>query len=144
MGGYCFTNWFAMPWDPCFIAKFRPSIAYLELFAVTTAILMWIRQFQNRRVIIFTDNTGVRDMINSNSSGCKNCMVLIRILVLECLTWNVRVFARHVKTSHNGIADALSRFQWARFRKLTSDMSMNEFQTMMPDAIWPMSKVWMR
>ena len=48
-------------------------------------------------------------MIRNSSSSCKNCMVLIRLIVLECLTWNVRLFCKHVRTEDNYFADALSR-----------------------------------
>ena len=34
-GGYCGTHWMHAKWNPQFIKEYDPSIAYLELYAVT-------------------------------------------------------------------------------------------------------------
>ena len=71
-------------------------------------------------------------------------MVLIRLIVLEGLRWNVRIFARHVRTDENDIADSLRRLQWCRFKCLTKDMNMDVEPTQIPDEIWPMQKIWLK
>ena len=55
-------------------------------------------------------------MINNMSSNCKNYMVLIRMIVMEGLCQNVRVFAKYVHTEDNGISDSLRRMDFPRFR----------------------------
>ena len=142
MGGYCNSEWFAQPWDKQFIECNNPSIQYLELYVITAGVLAWIHKFRNQRVVIFTDNSSATDMINDSSSSCKNCMVLIRLIVLEVLKWNARIFAKHVRTNENGIADSLSKLQWCRFRKLTRKMNMSDWSTPISEEIWPMSKIW--
>ena len=144
MGGYCGSEWFMQPWDRNFLLEMNPSIQYLELYAVAAGVLAWIHKFRNKRVVIFTDNKSAHDMINTSSSGCKNCMVLIRLIVLEGLKWNVRIFAKYVKTSENKIADSLSRLQWKKFKQLTKDQHMNEFSMAVSDEIWPMRKIWLK
>ena len=52
-------------------------------------------------------------------------MVLIRMIILESLVCNTKIFARHVRTKDNGKADALSRGQWNRFWHL-ADGKMNK------------------
>ena len=47
-------------------------------------------------------------MVNNSTSSCKNCMVLLRHIILESLVQNVRVYAKFVKSVENGKADALS------------------------------------
>ena len=93
MGGICGNSWMYAQWDEKWTNENNPSIEYLELYAVTTAIISWIRRFTTQRVVIFCDNNSVVEMINSSSSRCKNCMMLIRLIVLECIISNVRVFA---------------------------------------------------
>ena len=83
MGALCGASWMYQKWDPAFIKKHRPSIEYLELFAVTAGVLTWIHRFRNKRIILFCDNQSVVDMINLTSTSCKNCMVLIRCIVLK-------------------------------------------------------------
>ena len=62
-GGYCGNSWMISSWSD-FTASVNPSIEYLELYAVAAAVLVWIRRFQNRRVIIFCDNISVVYMLN--------------------------------------------------------------------------------
>ena len=80
-------------------------------------------------------------MINKSTSKCKNCMVLIRLLVVEGINKNVRVYAKHVGTKENGKADALSRLDMDRFIRL-SNGCMNQSASAIPQVIWPMSKIW--
>ena len=114
-GGYCQNKYFVMQWDQ-FTGKVKSSIEYLELYAVTVTVLLWIWKFKNSRIRLFCDNESVVKMINKSSSNCKNCMVLIRIITLEALKNNVRVFARHVRTKLNDLSDTLSHLQFTRFR----------------------------
>ena len=67
-------------WLKEFIQEHKPSIEFLELFAVTAAVISWIHQFKNRRIMLLCDNKSVVDMINLTTTSCKNCMVLIRFL----------------------------------------------------------------
>ena len=143
-GGFCNKSWMSASWGNNFIRICNPSIEFLELYALTAGILAWIHRFKNHRVVIFVDNTGVKHMINNNSSGCKRCMVLIRIIVLHCLIHNVRVYAKYVSTKDNEIADSLSRLQTRRFKRLTRHMKMDKLATPVPDLIWPVAKVWFK
>ena len=106
-GAICSSSWMYSKWDPDFIREHEPSIAYLELWAVVAGIMTWIHRFKNRRIVLFCDNTSAVEMIN-NTSSCQNCMVLIRILVLESLKSNVRVFAKYISSKANAYSDALS------------------------------------
>ena len=88
---------------------YKGSIEYLELYTVTARILAWIEQFCNKGVYIFCNNQSVVDIINKSSSSYKNCMVLIRMITLQGLKCNVRIYARHRRGIHNKISDAISR-----------------------------------
>ena len=107
--GICGQSWMSQKWPEGFIQNCNPSIGHLELYALVAGVLNWIQRFRNRRVILMCDNLSTVSMVNTTSSSCKNCMVLIRILVLQCLIYNVRVFARHLRSMENFYADALSR-----------------------------------
>ena len=128
-------------WSYQFMKRHKPSIEFLELFAVTTGIMAWIENFSNMKISIFCDNESVCSMINHSSSSCRNCMVLIRMIVLKCLIHNVKIETKHVRTENNGVADALSRFQDSRFRRLAPTLYFS-LQTEIPTCIWPMEKVW--
>ena len=143
LGGYCKSQWFSQAWSSEFLAE-KPSIQYQELFVVAVSVLLWARNFANQRICIFTDNKSVRDMLNLNTSGCRNCLVLIRFIVLESLTWNVRIFAKYVESKNNNFADALSRLQLNRFW-YDAQKSEKEFEPepcKIPELLWPVSKIW--
>ena len=135
-------RWCYGKWDSEFMDRENPSIAYLELFGIAVAILKWIKMLKNRRVILFTDNESAKNMLNFSTSGCKNCMVLIRIITLECLIWNVRVYGKYVESKNSGLADSLPWMDFPRFRRLGPHMRKDSEE--IPDQIWPLDKIWMK
>ena len=71
-------------------------------------------------------------------------MILIRILVLKGLIENVRIFARHVEGSKNVLADNLSRNRLDLFHENCQkiEKKMDNKPTEVPEAIWPVQKIW--
>ena len=145
-GAYCGPHWCYGQWNLQFMQKYKPSIQYLELFGVTVAVINWIHKFKNRRIYLFCDNQSVVQMINNSSSRCKNCMVLIRLITLQGLLNNTRIFAKYVHTLKNDKADALSRLQLTRFWKACNQNGdqMDQEMTAIPQEIWPMEKIWLK
>ena len=141
-GGKWGKKWFVQQWDSIFIKKNEPSINYLELYAVTAAVILWIENFANKRVTLFCDNMGVVHMINSNSSRDRNCMILLRLIILQGMIYNVRISAKHVLGINNEISDSLSRLKFEKFEQLTEGQGYDEQPTQIPEEIWPMEKVW--
>ena len=145
-GGVCSNRWwFALQWDRQFMEQNQPSIEYLELYAVTIAVLNWtsMEQFRNKRIALHCDNMSVVHMINSNTSSCKNCMVLIRIIVMHSLINNVRIYARHISGVANVRSDLLSRKKFHKFWEMSGDTFQTK-PTKLPELIWPMHKVWLK
>ena len=140
-GGWYESEWFAQKWDESFICSEDPSIAYLELYALTCSFLLWANQFRNRRILVNCDNQGVVQIVNNTTLGCKNCMVLIRLIVMESMVQNVRLYVKYVSSAMNEIADALSRQQWARFHNMTKDRNMDEKPREIHKDIWPIQKI---
>ena len=138
------SNWFIAQWDEQFILDHNPSINYLELFALTNAILTWSHKYANKKLILFCDNTSVIHMVNNTTSKCKNCMVLIRLIVLQCLTHNVRIKVKYIPSKENTLSDDLSRLKYKDFRKHAKIQGHN-FKGKPDDIsplIWPMNKIW--
>ena len=139
-GALCDKDWLVSKWDPVFMEIHKPSIQFLELYALTAGVLTWIKRFKNSKVRLFCDNDSVKRMINNSSSKCKKCMVLIRLITLESLIHNVRVYAKHVSSKDNTLADALSRMDFETFRNEGKHMS--KYPTPVPKELIPMEKVW--
>ena len=140
-GVVCQNSWTFSIWPENFIEWKDPSIEYLELFALLVGVKIWIHRFKDRRIILFCNNQAVVHMVNNTSSSCKNCMVLIRKLVLESLKNNMRIFACYIKSGDNKAADFLSRIQIDHFFELKN--TWDDQMTHIPDDIWQVTKIWM-
>ena len=143
-GGYCGSSWFERQWNQEFIIKYRPSINFLELYAVTVAVVLWLHRFKNKRIVLFCDNLSVVNMINNSSSKCMHCMTLIRIIVLHGLMYNTRVNAKHVMGKNNIISDLISRRKFQEMNRYinTIGKELEDEPTQIPDELWPLNKVW--
>ena len=144
LGYGCILNkrWIFGHWQKDFIKSQKPSIEYLELFALCAGILTWQNEeeLNNTRIEVHCDNQAVVSMVNNIASTCPNCMHLLRILVLNGLIHNRRVFARYIHTKKNILVDALSRIDLIRFRKFGPQM--NEYPDRVHEDIWPITKIW--
>ena len=130
---------FYAPWDYSFVQSIEPSIEYMELFAVVAATLTWLHRFRDKRIQLHCDNQSMVNMLNSMSSSCKNCMVLIRKIMLCCLLNNVRLSAVYISMKNNFLADALSHLQFKRFFNL-APKNVSKTPTELPQENWPMQK----
>ena len=64
--GAVFRNrWIWGKWGSEFIVEQEPSIEFLELFALTAGILTWGRFLKNFRMIVFSDNEAVCNIVNN-------------------------------------------------------------------------------
>ena len=139
--GCIFWNrWLFGKWEDHFIKQKKPSIAFLELFALAAGVLTWKDSITNCQVILFCDNQSVVQMINNMSSKCGNCMTLIRMLVLDGLRNNRRIFARYISTKQNYLADSLSCLQIKKFHALVPS-GTNRYPDLIMEELWPISKL---
>ena len=109
------SHWFAGAWSA---AQSSSSIAYKELFPIVVAAYLWGRQWVSRRVEFFCDNESVVAVLKSGTSRDKNLMVLLRYLTMLAIHHSFSFTASSVRGKANPVADALSRFQFQRFRHL--------------------------
>ena len=68
-------------------------------------------------------------------------MTLQRLIMLQGMKNNVRIYAKHIKSENNMLSDALSRLQFDRFWKHVP-ATMEKLQTPVPEEIWPIDKIW--
>lgn len=129
------SHWCSGVWPPLWIVnKFTKNIVLLELFPVLVALEIWGDQLANKRIIINTDNRGVLFALNCLSSKSLLVIKLLRYLVLLCLKLNIWIKAKHIPGNLNVIADALSRFQMARFRQLLPHADLVGYRC--PSHLW--------
>ena len=135
--GAVFENrYIVATWPHEFLEINQPSIQFLELYALVAAVLTWGNLLANMRVEIFCDNTSVRDMCNDYTSSCPYYLKLIKLLVLDNLKWNRRVFVRYIKSKSNILADALSRQNFTVFWNKAPDKMRREPDNIIK-GLWP-------
>ena len=139
------NRWIVGIWGKQFTQIERPSIEFLELFALVAAILAWgwKDELKNSWVVVYCDNKSVRDMINGTGmvSHCHQCMKLLRILALDNIAHNRKVMVQYVKSEDNTLADAISRLNFVKFWKYAAK-EMFPKPDKIPSQIWPVAKVW--
>ena len=135
-------EWTYAQWPKKFIKDFSPSIGFVELYGLTVATYIWAKKLSNKRVLVYCDNESVVHMVNNTSSSCNQCMKLLQGIILLGLKWNFRIFARHLRSEENEVADALSRLQFVRFSKLMKKFHLHVVPEPLPDSLWPVTKIW--
>ena len=134
-------SWIFGKWEDQFIQSERPSIQFLELYALCIGVFTWQEELSNQRVAVFCDNKSVVDMVSSTVSGCPFCMELLRMLTINNMFFNRRVFADHVITSKNVLADHLSRLRLNQFFK-HAPKDVKPYPEKLPVELWPLSRLW--
>ena len=108
-------RWFSGAWSA---SQQSLSIAYKELFLIAVAAYVWGPQWVSRRVKILCDNESLVAVLSSGTSRDPDLMVLLHYLALLAVRHSFSFSATSVQGKANPVADALSHFQFQRFRHL--------------------------
>ncbi|KAJ4477777.1 hypothetical protein C8J55DRAFT_430547 [Lentinula edodes] len=101
-------------------------IFYFEALTVVSAILHTIKLPFVPRVFVFTDNTNTVDMFHSlKAKQLYNPLLLTTVDHAICS--NIQFRVAHIRGEENGIADALSRFDYTRLMHLAPSMKIYNF-----------------
>ena len=129
-GAYWTGRWISAHWST---PQTTMSIAWKELYAIVLSAHSWGSLWQRRKIRVHCDNQTVVDIWESGTSKSPEIMALVRMLFFCAAHNNFNVCVQHIPGVNNVIADALSRFQQDRFRKLAPKANLH------PDNIpaWP-------
>ena len=110
------------------------DINFLELFAILAAARTWGHEWAGRRIVFVTDNKPITQIWDSGTTPTPTIMQLVRKLYLYAAISHFSISFKHIFTYDNAIADALSRFQMVRFRKLAPHADQTPAQ--IPPDVW--------
>lgn len=132
MGIYFNGRWAYQEWPEGFVDR-DTSIAFLELFPIAVALVLWAPELANKKVMFKSDNMSVVHIINKMVSDCPRIMRVVRFIVLKTLDFNISVRASHVEGACN-ISDSLSRLKITSF--ITQAQEADPYPTPIPSTVW--------
>ena len=125
------NQWFSRPWTPLLSSQ---HINTQELFAIVAAVFTWGPNWRDKQILFFTDNLSITHVWRSGTSRDPIIMKLVRALFLFSARLNLNILVQHIPGSVNHAADALSRLQVDRFRRLQPHAL--DSPSIIPPAVW--------
>lgn len=110
------------------------QIAIKEFFPIVLSLEIWGDHLKNGKIMFYSDNMAVVEIINKQTCKDKVLMRLVRRLVIAALTYNIVFRAKHIKGKTNVIADHLSRSQFQKARAFAPWLAPQ--QTAIPDHLF--------
>lgn len=126
-GGYFQGQWFSSPWPPTVMNLVDQdlSIAFQELYPIVVAAILWGNSWARKRILFHCDNLATVHILNKGRSTCTSIMKLMRRLVVVAATCNFHFLAAHLPGKTNIKADALSRLDLQKFRRLAPEAALH-------------------
>ena len=112
------------------------NIVILEFYLIVLSLMLWGDHIRDRCITFFTDNEALVHVIIKSTCRDTPLMIFVRKLVLVCLKHNILFKAKQILGFTNALADALSRLQIERFKKLTPAY-MDPMPTAIPSHLLP-------
>jgi len=125
------SEWFGLEWSP-FLAGLHINVQ--ELFAIVASVYTWGEEWRNRQILFFTDNLVITHVWRTGTSSNPTIMKLVRNLFLFSARRNINILMKHIPGHSNCLADALSRLQVAKFKRLHTAASINPASV--PPEVW--------
>lgn len=124
-GGYYKGLWFAESWPSMFsnlvVDEKEVSIAFRELYPIVVSAVLWGHMWKKQRIIFMCDNEATVAILKKGRSKSAHIMPLVRRLTLIAAQQNFVFLSKHVPGKFNSKADALSRLQINKFRRLAKE-----------------------
>ena len=113
--------WMYGKWEEEFFHQFKPSIDFLELYALLAVVVTWAPYLVDRAILFWSDNTPTIFTLKNKSSDSEQMLFLLHFLTLFCMMHNITILAKHVPGSCNVFCDKLSCFQFQAFHASKPD-----------------------
>ncbi|XP_065196629.1 uncharacterized protein LOC135828125 [Sycon ciliatum] len=120
-GGFYQGRWFAGTWSAAQQAPPYTSIMWREMWPIAIACQLWGPHWAQKKILLHCDNSAVCTAWESGTCRHAGVMALIRSTMQLTARHNFCLLVRHIAGVDNSIADALSRAQFQRFRRLVPD-----------------------
>jgi hypothetical protein len=120
LGGVFGNQWFSARTPQRFRKR---HIQVKEMYAVNYAILCWGEAFRGKHLVFHIDNTAVYEALNKTSTRSQDLMQLVRNFIALACHIDFTFSSVWLSSSENSLADAASRFQYARLFSLAPHLN---------------------
>ena len=137
-GGSFGSDWFYFNWNQDLPAAVNFHINEKEVLAVVLAAQRWAPLWQDKRVIIYSDNSVTVACLNKGTSKNSVVMKCLRNLFWLSATYNFHLTSRHIPGISNIAADSASRIHlpgyletllpFTAYTHLSHHMSLNSLK----------------
>jgi hypothetical protein len=112
-GMFCEGDWWYINWKHDMSAVTKLHINYKEVMAIVLAARQWANKWQNMDVLVLTDSTVAKAIINKGTCRNKMVMAALRQLFWWSAKFNFKLRAIHVPGCINSLPDSISRLHEA-------------------------------
>lgn len=135
-GGFFRGDWFyhnfsidSPPWEDL-------HITHKETLAIILAAKRWGHQWENKRIIIHSDNQAAVAIINKGTTANARIMYELRTLFWLSAHYNFHITAVYIEGTRNKLADAISRLHepshviafHSQLREIMPDVDLNNME----------------
>ena len=121
-GAVCGADWISIPWTDQLRAlakrESEESMPFYELYAIASSAATWGDRWRGRKIMFACDSNTVVLAAQLRRTASPLLAYLFRCLYLSAATYDFAVRVVHIPGISNNVADALSRLQIERFRRL--------------------------
>ena len=111
-------RWWSLTWPDTIAQDPAPSMTFLEMIPVLLSCVMWGHLWTGKRILVYSDNMGVVGSWGRGWAREPRTMAMIRHLLFLSAAQCFLLDIQYISTKANGAADALSRGDIVRFRRL--------------------------
>lgn len=108
-GMFCGGDWWYVNWGVDNDDFKNMHINNKEILAVTSAATHWAEHWQNSDIIVYTDSSVAKSVINKGSCRNEKVMDALRDMFWLMVKFNFRLRAVHIPGKLNQMADVISR-----------------------------------
>lgn len=128
---FCYTwiwrlsqgQWLRGDWPPWVLAN-KPAIEYLETIPILLALKVCGKVLRKKRIIFHCDNNGAVQAWSAQNSSSPTVLDLMRKIVAAAAENNFVFSIKYIYGLDNSVADALSRSQMERFKRLAPEAKL--------------------
>ena len=132
-GAFFQNQWINGRWSP---EQSKLSLTWKELFPIALSCRVWGSRWSQRKLLVHCDNSSVVAVMSSGTSRDPHVSHLVRDIFFSAAKYQFIIFVQHILGVANDVADALSRLQMVRFRKLRPDADTIASQHPTPPGWW--------